>query len=355
MLLFSAPLIALFSYVFNTPGTLFIYSENVGWQDYIFYFPFWWGLIFLLESIPYFALVDFVSWLLPKYKHSKYSGGNYNILNKLKLLIVAFFVLYVPIKTHFDTTTIRTTNYTISLENLPDEFDNFSIGLIGDVQVDRYTNNSKLDSFKDKYNKLDSDIVFFAGDIVTSGKTFISEAVDLLCSKKFTFGNFACLGDHDFWADPQSIEQGLVNCGWNFLKDAHQIIEKDSRKILVTGITHIYSQRITAEKAEKLMSEAPAADLKILLVHQPAEFLVQLAAKYNYDIFLAGHTHGGQIVNHFFGIPYAPSTFETSYYRGYYKLNNMQIIVTTGIGLSLAPMRYHAPAEVVNINLTQKQ
>jgi predicted MPP superfamily phosphohydrolase len=157
------------------------------------------------------------------------------------------------------------------------------------------------------------------------------------------------MGDHDYWADPQSIENGLVNCGWDFIQNQHRIMNYRNKKILITGITHVYSNRISKKDAENLLALAPEADLKIVLVHQPAEFLVELAEKYGYDLFLAGHTHGGQIVNHILGYPITPSAFETKYYHGYYTLKNMQIIITNGIGLSLAPMRYHAPAEIVNI------
>ena len=63
---------------------------------------------------------------------------------------------------------------------------------------------------------------------------------------------------------------------------------------MVTGITYIYSQRISSGQLTLLLKNAPVADLKILLVHQPSKMVIKVAEENDYDILLAGHTHGGQ-------------------------------------------------------------
>jgi hypothetical protein len=91
--------------------------------------------------------------------------------------------------------------------------------------------------------------------------------------------------------------------------------------------------------------------LRILLSHQPAEHVVEQAASHGYDLILAGHTHGGQIVLHPLGIPFTPSMRETKFYSGVYRLGESTVVVTNGVGLTLAPIRYHAPAEITSIVL----
>ena len=103
-----------------------------------------------------------------------------------------------------------------------------------------------------------------------------------------------------------------------------------------------------------MLDRAPDADLRILLVHQPAEWLLNQASERSYDLLVAGHTHGGQIVIHPLGIPVTASMRETGYYSGEYTLGSMAIVVTNGVGLTLAPVRYHAPAEVTTIVLGTK-
>lgn len=69
---------------------------------------------------------------------------------------------------------------------------------------------------------------------------------------------------------------------------------------------------------------------------------------------LAGHTHGGQLVFQPFGIRLSAPRFENRVYRGLNNWNRLPVIVTNGVGLSLAPVRYRAPAEVVRIEFYQK-
>jgi predicted MPP superfamily phosphohydrolase len=88
-------------------------------------------------------------------------------------------------------------------------------------------------------------------------------------------------------------------------------------------------------------------DLKILLVHQPAETLVEFSRRNGYDLFLAGHSHGGGVA---FGIPglflLSPARLESRYVSGFYNGGSMLISVTNGIGMTLAPVRFHAQSEI---------
>ncbi|MEN3039186.1 MAG: hypothetical protein ABDI07_08580, partial [Candidatus Kryptonium sp.] len=96
------------------------------------------------------------------------------------------------------------------------------------------------------------------------------------------------------------------------------------------------------------------ADLKIFITHQPSENLVKFAHENGYKIFLAGHTHGGQVVFSFFGYKLIPSKIESKYASGYYYLNSMLINVNRGLGFTLAPIRFNAPAEVTLIKLSSQ-
>jgi predicted MPP superfamily phosphohydrolase len=45
---------------------------------------------------------------------------------------------------------------------------------------------------------------------------------------------------------------------------------------------------------------------------------------------------------------------ETSYIRGDFWFNNMLMIVSRGLGMSLAPVRYNSTPEITLINLAKK-
>ena len=70
-----------------------------------------------------------------------------------------------------------------------------------------------------------------------------------------------------------------------------------------------------------------------------------------YDLMVAGHTHGGQIVVRWFGWTFTPVRSETRLFTGFYQLDRMLLSVNNGLGLTLAPFRYGAAAEVTLIEL----
>jgi len=276
------------------------------------------------------------------------------ILSWAKILITLVLLSYTGIKIYLDTNHVRLTPHTVQIKNLPDSLNGLKITLLGDVQVDRYTQSAKLGQLEKRIQQAGSDFLLFSGDLVTSGQYFIEQGVEFLCGQSAVIGRFACMGDHDHWANPGKISAGLKNCGWNFLENSHQLVEFKGQRILFTGITHIYSQQISSQHLGSILANTPDADLKILLVHQPAPVIVEMAEKYGYQLVLGGHTHGGQIRFRPLGFTLTPSMFETPYYSGLYQLGNTTVIVTNGVGLTLAPVRYRAGAEVNVISISSQ-
>lgn len=104
-----------------------------------------------------------------------------------------------------------------------------------------------------------------------------------------------------------------------FLDNEHRLYSYHRNTILITGLTNTYTYQLTVREMQQFLSSAPAADLKILLVHKPSEEVVRLAMEQGYALVFAGHTHGGHIVLHPLGIPWRPVELETPYYSEYTK------------------------------------
>lgn len=347
------PLTFIFSYLSGNMGDLFIFQPQLHILDYILVFPYWWAMVLFIEVLPYFIMLDILGLAFRK-KKTILNYRTQNIWALLKTVIFLVFAVYVGFRLYFDSYHIRIAEEKLVVADLPEALEGMSMALVGDIQVDRFTQQKKINKMNSLFKSSETDFIFFSGDLVTSGQYYIEQGLDILCSVSHSKIRIACMGDHDYWANPIRISTSLRNCGWKFLEDQHQIILFNDQRILITGITNIYSRRISSSKMKALLRNAPEADLKILLIHQPSEKAIQIASQFGYHLFLAGHTHGGQIRFKPYGFTLTPSMLETSFYSGIHQLNGMRIAVTNGIGLTLAPIRYHAPAEISVLRLSSK-
>jgi hypothetical protein len=324
----------------------------MSWLDAVGLYPFWIGVIIVAELLFPFLVLDAV--LIATRFRSSWHGTAARTVPLLRLVIGCAVFLYVPVRVFFDTATVRDTEVRVAIANLPAELRGLRLTLVADLQVDRYTGSSKITQMQSIVKARAPDLLLSGGDVVTNGVSFLAEAGQAMCAMAGTLGSVAVMGDHDFWSAPSTIRNLHERCGWLFLENEHHLFTRGGRRILVSGLTHIYSRKLSTAELDAFLSHAPEADVRILLAHQPAEEVVRRASAHRYDLVVAGHTHGGQIVLHPLGIPLTPSMFETDYYQGEYRLGATQVIVSRGLGLTLAPIRYHAPAEVVTVELRVK-
>jgi uncharacterized protein len=343
------PVVMLVAHVLGRTQDLFLFSSSAGWMDYVFHYPVWCGIIVAIELVAptlFFDILGLVS-RLSRQRHEQRKM----FLAWLQILITLVVLLYVPLRAWRDTTMVRDTETHIAINGLPQELRGIRCVLLSDLQVDRYTGNHIVEQMQAIAAAHAPHFVFYAGDAVTGGREFIGAAAKALCTVRGSVGNVAVMGDHDYWSSPEGVRGFFLRCGWAFEENAHRVFTVHGRTILVTGLTHVYSNKMRESEIRQFLAQAPPADVKILLVHQPAEQVVRCAREAHYQLVLAGHTHGGQIVVHPFGLPITPSKFETRYYTGNYAVEGTTVVVTNGLGLTLAPLRYHARAEVTTVVL----
>ncbi len=347
------PILIWGAYLTGNGSRLFLHRPTTTLADYLITFPYWFGLILVVEVFPYFLTLEGLAWLLRLFPFS--AGINLRMWKSaLQVIIVIAVAGYVGARLYLDTFRVQIREVSVSVPHLPRELTDLRMAFFSDLQVDRYTRGSKLQRFESCWEEMSPDVVLFGGDLITHGQQFISPAAEALCRIHPPAARFACMGDHDYWANPRRVAGELSRCGWEFLEDRHMTFAYRGHTVLVTGITHIYSRPLSPAQLHQLLKNAPPAEVKILLVHQPAERVIRAARQYGYHLVLAGHTHGGQIVFRPFGFSLTPTQIENTFYSGYYEYEGMPVIVTNGIGLTLAPVRYHAPAEIVRIRLKKR-
>jgi uncharacterized protein len=241
-------------------------------------------------------------------------------------------------------TDIRLNRLDVWFESLPKEFDGFRLLQLSDLHLDFLpeTLRAALDLIVD----VEADICVLTGDFrkrVRGSLGGILPAMELLTSRISTpHGTFAVLGNHDS-ADMVKPFEAL---GIRVLINETHTIQSGTAMLHLTGTDDVHYYY--TEAARQALAAAPDG-FKIALIHS-AEF-ADAAAENGYQLYLAGHTHGGQvclpggwpIITHM--------TRFRRYGRGLWRRGKMRGYTSTGVGVSGLPVRFNSRGEVALITL----
>ncbi|MFY9554470.1 MAG: metallophosphoesterase [Blastocatellia bacterium] len=340
------PLSSLLGYAFGF-NTSF---QSSSLFDRVFTYPFWIGIAYGVQTFILLVAIDLVRLFLVLVYRRKKAGWRF-VEAWVIAATVVLAALYVGARVYTDTFRLRTVGTEFRVSGLPSGLSELRIVHIADIQVDNRTNGGKLDAYIDTVNKLKPDLILFSGDAVTSGTSFVEQAAEAMSRLQARFGTYACLGDHDYFADRKLVADQLQVKGIVVLENKSVAVPINGDSVVITGVTNVYRNNVALDVVDQLARERPASEFSILLTHQPSTWLVKLAADRDYNLFLGGHTHGGQIAFLLPGFLLTGSSFETRYVTGFYDVGSLLVSINNGLGLTLAPIRYQAPAEVTLIVL----
>lgn len=196
-------------------------------------------------------------------------------------------------------------------------------------------------------NKLSSDIIFITGDYFDyAGHT--KGAIEFMDQLRAPQGVFGILGNVDY-KNPKNAEMlyERYRMGpeprktFTMLKNEMIFLNLAGTPIRVIGIDDpiIYKSTEEYDKAILPLFEAINEELPtLLLTHRPDIF--SLAQEKGVNFTLCGHTHGGQMRLPFSLQFYNQSQACKTYNRGLYRIGDMLMHVSPGIGTSDIPMRF---------------
>lgn len=314
---------------------------------------FWFGLAFSYQLLSWVVVLDLI-----KMGFHIGSSRDTNYINKwygrIILLTTCGVFIFSGRKMYSDTTTIKTETIELAVSNLPSELEGLRIIHISDMQGDQYTGAEEMARYINRVNAENPDLVIFTGDLISYGTDYIEVSAGELAKIDATFGTYAVVGDHDYWAGLSNIESALESRGISLLRDENRFITMGTDSLLLTGITQVYSKRAEPEKIKELTSDSSGVLLKILASHQISDLLLREAQINDYNLVLAGHTHGGQVRVPLLGMTFSASDFETEFVSGQYWRDDLLININNGLGFTLAPVRYNAPPEVTVIEVRSR-
>jgi predicted MPP superfamily phosphohydrolase len=228
---------------------------------------------------------------------------------------------------------------------LPKALDGFTILHLSDLHLEATPDlAASAISF---LSKLDADIAVITGDFqIDEDKTDPERALDLVRpvieALKVRHGVYGVLGNHDSWKIVQPLEQ----LGIRMLINEHTAIEIGGDTIRLSGIDDAHA--FYTDDAVRTIQDR-ATGFRIMLAHTPE--VADLAAAAGCDLYLTGHTHGGQIClpN---GRPLAAGLDRNrELASGYWRFGAMQGYTNRGLGVASLPMRINCPAEIAVLRL----
>lgn len=243
---------------------------------------------------------------------------------------------------------IRLEEMTFRFPDLPETFDRFRILLLTDLHLDGL--DDLTNELIHRLRHIEVDLCLIGGDIRM--KTYGPIAPSLRCLRrllphiKTRHGILGVLGNHDcIEMTPDFEELGiimLINDSWK--------IDKDEAHIRIIGVDdpHYYK----ADDAHQAFRNIPANDFKIFLAHSPEVY--KAASSFQAQLYLCGHTHGGQMCLPDRGPILTNSRAPRFTASGRWQYQNMTGYTSRGVGVACVPLRFNCPGEISLITLRKE-
>lgn len=237
---------------------------------------------------------------------------------------------------------------------LPSSFNGMKIAQFNDTHIGF---NYSLDQLKKHISVIQSyspDLIIFTGDLLHQPNQFQkkSEVISLLALLEAPLGKFAVYGNHDHGGFGTTIYSTIMkNAGFTVLQNESAVIQLGGDHIYLSGIDE---PMLGTPSLTKIEHTAKKDSFHIFLSHVP-DLAVQIK---DFDLFLSGHSHGGQIRLPIIG-PLVLPPFANHYNSGEYARgfgDHVSIIyVNRGLGTTGVPLRFMAIPEITFFSLHTKK
>ena len=235
----------------------------------------------------------------------------------------------------------------IKIEGLPERLKGFRMAQITDLHVGSMITGKFVERVTKKIQKLNADMLFFTGDAADGSVQSYGKHLNSLAEIKPKYGKYFVTGNHEYYSDMNGWLNLIEGLGFKILVNESQNIIVNDATIMITGIPDRSGRHFSSfhkTDMEKAVGGMNSSDLKILLAHQPGD--VEHATKYEFDLQLSGHTHGGQ---------YFPFSLLVQmahpFLKGLHKRENTWVYINQGTGYWGPPLRIGTEPEITEIVL----
>jgi len=231
---------------------------------------------------------------------------------------------------------------------------------LSDLHIERITKRER--DLIVKVNALQPDLILLTGDYINIDYKADPEAQEatrqVLSQLRAPLGVFAVSGS-DVVDEPEVVESILPTLeNISLLENETVRLDWQGIPIIIVGM-NVDHQNSLAETLRRLLEQTPTDEYTILLYHEPSPEMIDAASEAGIDLYLAGHTHGGQLRLPWIG---APMVLHPNYFpendRGLYQIGPTTLYVSSGVGmegLAMPRFRLNVPPEIVFLQLGAMQ
>ena len=254
----------------------------------------------------------------------KESKKGHRKLKMILIIIAAVIVISFVYMRYIATSGFIVKEYAVESEKLPESFNGFKIAHLSDIHY-ASMGKEKLDKVVEEVNRMKPDIIVFTGDLYDEFSNLTDDMkekiIDSLSKLNAPLGKYAVSGNHDYKHEGYSTL--IKECGFDYLHN-------ESRIINYLGNDPIEIVGYPDEREDDPDYNIELTDYyKIALIHEGDSFL-NIKDK-DFDLVLAGHSHGGQV-----RLPFIGSIIKVEggkkYDDAYYKEGKTDIYVSSGLG-----------------------
>jgi uncharacterized protein len=236
----------------------------------------------------------------------------------------------------------------IPLKTLKPALEGFRIVQMSDFHLHPNTQIELIREAVAIANELKPDLIALTGDYVQQGADSIFELAPTLAALNAKYGVFTILGNHDLWTNAEVVRAGLEQAGLPVLVNKGVALGIGGETLYLAGLDDGWSG---APELNRALDNLPANALTILLAHEP-DLADTFALDGRISLQLSGHSHGGQVRLPGAGaliLPYLGQKYD----QGLYKVQEMWLYTTRGVGVGSIPMRINCPPEITEIILVR--
>lgn len=266
---------------------------------------------------------------------------------------------------------IRVRRFEVPMADLPASLDGLRIVQLTDTHLGPRIPESHVAHAVQVAIEQRPDLVVLTGDYVNNNSDGLAERAAALFEPLVASGGATCgvvgvLGNHDHYADGPRVARAMRAVGVHMIDNDRVYLDAASRRLVdappetglcIAGLGDLYEDEVNIRRA---LRDTPSDMPCVLLSHNPdvAEdiwyeppYTSAVGTTERVDLMLAGHTHGGQVRLPLVGAPIVMSRHGSKYARGLVHAPGCTVIVSAGIGMSILPVRFGVPPEVVCVTL----